>query len=47
MDKISEQTFADWQHKSQAIQLQLPALNPIFRMTSPLSKAIKPGRIRS
>ncbi|MBX4341033.1 hypothetical protein K4G93_23165, partial [Mycobacterium tuberculosis] len=25
---ISEQTFADWQHKSQAIQLQLPALNP-------------------
>ncbi|ORT95242.1 pitrilysin, partial [Klebsiella pneumoniae] len=28
VDKISEQTFADWQHKSQAIQLQLPALNP-------------------
>ena len=26
VDKISEQTFADWQHKSQAIQL--PALNP-------------------
>ncbi|HBT6788648.1 TPA: pitrilysin, partial [Klebsiella pneumoniae] len=28
VDKISEQTFADWQHKSQAIQLRLPALNP-------------------
>ncbi len=28
VDKISEQTFADWQHKSQAIQLQLLALNP-------------------
>lgn len=28
VDKISEQTFADWQHKSQAIQLQPPALNP-------------------
>ncbi|HIE9295264.1 pitrilysin [Klebsiella variicola] len=28
VDKISEQTFADWQQKSQAIQLQLPVLNP-------------------
>lgn len=28
VDKIGEQTFADWQQKAQAIKLQLPALNP-------------------
>lgn len=28
VDKISEQTFADWQQKAQAIKLQLPVLNP-------------------
>ncbi|HEC2066245.1 TPA: pitrilysin [Klebsiella oxytoca] len=28
VDKISEQTFADWQHKSSAIHLKLPVLNP-------------------
>lgn len=28
MDKISEQTFADWQQKSSAIDLKLPVLNP-------------------
>ena len=28
VDKISPQTFADWQQKSAAIKLQLPALNP-------------------
>ncbi|MFW8281637.1 hypothetical protein ACOIDH_30025, partial [Klebsiella pneumoniae] len=26
--KISEQTFADWQQKSSAIDLRLPVLNP-------------------
>ncbi|UMX62638.1 hypothetical protein MJ588_23110 [Klebsiella pneumoniae] len=26
--RLATVTFADWQHKSQAIQLQLPALNP-------------------
>ena len=28
VDKISEQTFADWQQKSSAIDLKLPVLNP-------------------
>lgn len=28
VDKIDEQTFADWQQKAQAIKLQLPVLNP-------------------
>lgn len=28
VDKISARTFADWQQKSAAIKLQLPALNP-------------------
>lgn len=28
VDKIGEQTFADWQQKAQAIKLQLPVLNP-------------------
>lgn len=41
VDKISEQTFADWQHKSQAIQLQLPALNPYIPDDFTLSKSDK------
>ncbi len=40
VDKISEQTFADWQHKSQAIQLRLPALNPYIPDDFTLIKAI-------
>ena len=43
VDKISEQTFADWQHKSQAIQLQPPALNPYIPDDFTLIKS----RIRS
>ncbi len=30
VDKISEQTFADWQQKSSAIDLKLPVLNPFI-----------------
>ncbi len=30
VDKISAQTFADWQKKAADIALSLPELNPIF-----------------
>jgi len=41
VDKISEQTFADWQQKASAIALQLPTLNPYIPDDFTLIKADK------
>lgn len=44
VDKISEQTFADWQQKRRPSSCSCRCSTPIFRMISASSKAIKPGR---
>lgn len=41
VDKISDQTFADWQQKSNAIALSLPELNPYIPDDFTLQKAAK------
>ncbi len=41
VDKISEQTFKNWQQKAQGIALSLPELNPIFLMISRLLRMTK------
>lgn len=41
VDKISEQTFKNWQQKAQGIALSLPELNPIFLMILRLLRMTK------
>ena len=49
VDKISEQTFADWQKKSAAIALKLPEVNPYipddFTLIKPAKEYAKPQLI--
>ncbi len=49
VDKISDQTFADWQQKSNAIALKLPELNPYipddFTLQKPAKKYLHPELI--
>lgn len=47
VNKISQQTFADWQKKSNGIDLKLPELNPYIPDDFTLIKPSKNTRTRS